>query len=56
MIKVQDEQMKEMDVTFKNCGRFTKYISIINNADIENAQDIDIIMPMYNLIKYSDNY
>ena len=27
-----------------------------NNTDIDNAQDIDIVMPMYNLIEYSDNY
>ena len=28
----------------------------INNTDINTAQDIDILMPMYNLIEYSDNY
>ena len=28
----------------------------INNTDIDTAQDIDIVMPMYNLIEYSDNY
>ena len=27
-----------------------------NNADIDNAHDIDIVMPMYNLTEYSDNY
>ena len=27
-----------------------------NNTDIDNAQDIDIVTPMYNLIEYSDNY
>ena len=26
------------------------------NTDIDNAQDIDIVMPLYNLIEYSDNY
>ena len=31
-------------------------MSRINNADIDNAHDIDIIMPMYNLIEYSGNY
>ena len=31
-------------------------ISKINNTEIDNAQDIDIVMPMYNLIEYSDNY
>ena len=28
----------------------------INNADIDTAQDIDVVMPMYNLIEYSDKY
>ena len=31
-------------------------ISRINNTEIDNAKDIDIVMPMYNLIEYSDNY
>ena len=43
-------------VTFKNCAPFTKCISKTNNTDTDNAQDIDIVMPMYNLIEYSDNY
>ena len=40
-------------MTFKNCAPFTKCISRINNTDIDNAHDIDIVMPLYNLI---DNY
>ena len=43
-------------VTFKNCAPFTNCISEINNTQIENAKDIDIVMPMYNVIEYSDNY
>ena len=43
-------------VTFKNCTPFTKCISRKNNTDTDNAQDVDIVMPMYNLIEYSDNY
>ena len=49
-----DERSK--GVTFKNSAPFTKCISRINNTDIDNAHDIDIVMPMYNLIEYSDNY
>ena len=49
-----DERNK--GVIFKSCAPFTKCISKINNIKIDNAQDIDIIMPMYNLIEYSDNY
>ena len=43
-------------VIFKNCAPFTNFISEINNVQIDNAKDIDIVMPMYNLIEYSDNY
>ena len=35
---------------------FTDCISEINNTQIDNAKYIDVIMPMYNLIKYSNNY
>ena len=41
---------------FKNCAPFTNCISEINNTQIDNAKDIDIVMPMYSLIEYSDNY
>ena len=44
------------NVIFKNCAPFTNCISEINNTQIDNAKDIDIVMPMYNLIEYSDNY
>ena len=43
-------------VIFKNCALFTNCISEINNTQIDNAKDIDIVIPMYNLIEYSDNY
>ena len=43
-------------VIFKNCAPFTNWISEINDTQIDNAKDIDIVMPMYNLIEYSDNY
>ena len=43
-------------VMFKNSAPFTSYISKINNEQIDNAEYIDIVMPMYNLIEYSDNY
>ena len=43
-------------VIFKNCAPFTSCISKINNTQVDNAEDIDIAMPIYNLIEYSDNY
>ena len=35
-------------VIFKNCALFTNCISEINNTQVDNAKDIDIVMPMYN--------
>ena len=49
-----DERNK--GVIIKNCAPFTKCISSINNIQIDNAEYIDVVMPMYNLIEYSDNY
>ena len=43
-------------VIFKNCASFTECISRINNTQVDDAKCIDIIMSMYNLIEYSDNY
>ena len=43
-------------VVFKNCALFTNCISKIKNTQIDNAENIDIVMPMYNLIEYSENY
>ena len=41
---------------FKNCAPFTACKTNINNVEIDYCQDIDIVMLMYNLIEYSDNY
>ena len=46
----------DIQVAFKNCAPFTDYISKINNAKIDIARDINVVMPMYNLIEYSNNY
>ena len=35
--------------------QFIKYLSEVNDTEIDNAQDIDIVMPMYNLRQYSNN-
>ena len=45
MMLLQDEQMKEISVLFKNCAPFIKCISKINDTEIDNVQDIDIVMP-----------
>ena len=43
-------------VAFKNCAPFTNCISEINNTQVDNAKNIDIVMPIYNLIEYNDNF
>ena len=47
---------RDKGVTFKNSAPFTKCINRINNIDIDNAHDIDTVMPIHNLIEYNDNY
>ena len=43
-------------VTFKNCVPFTKYITELNETFIDDAEHVNITMPMHNLIEYSDNH
>ena len=43
-------------VAFKNCAPFTKCTVQINDEYVEEADNLDIIAPMYNLIEHSDNY
>ena len=43
-------------VIFKNCASFTDCITERNNAQVDDAQKIDLVMPMYNLVEYSDAY
>ena len=59
-----DDAAKRVDernrgVIFKNCALFTECIRSTNNTEIDHAKDtkdINVVMPMYNLIEYSDNY
>ena len=43
-------------VAFKNCSPFRKCRTEISETFIDEAEHINFAMPMYNLIKYSDNY
>ena len=43
-------------VIFKNCATFTNCITEINNTKVNDAENIDIVIPLYNLIKHSDAY
>ena len=44
------------DIAFKNCTVFTRCTTHLNDEHIETAENLDIVMNMYNLIEYSDNY
>ena len=45
----------DQDVTIKNYASFAKCISRINKTKIDNAKDIYIVLPMYNLTEYNDH-
>ena len=43
-------------MAFKNCAPFGTCDVTINDEHVEKAEDLDILMPMQNLLEYSDNY
>ena len=56
MIKRERLDERNKGVISKNCAPFSDCISETNNTQINNAKYIDVVMPMYNLIEYSDIY
>ena len=57
MLQHQLMQKRNKSVAFKNNARFINCISKVNNnVLIDNAEDLDAVMPMYNLLEYSKNY
>ena len=51
-----DNAFGEKKLVFKNNAPFINCISKINGIKIDNAEDLDVVMPMYNLLEYSKNY
>ena len=51
-----DANKRNKKLTFKNNAPFRSCISKINNTLIDNAEDLDIVMPTYNLLEYNDNF
>ena len=47
---------RNKSVTFKNNAPFINCITKINGIKIDNAEDLDVVMPMYNLLEYSKSY
>ena len=50
-----DEKKRNKKITFKNNASFKSWISKINKTFIDNAEDRDIVMSMYDLLEYSDH-
>ena len=55
-VQSQSNDAANQKLIFKSCAPFTDCISRINNMQVDDAYDIDVVMPMYNLIWYIDNY
>ena len=51
-----DANRRNKKLTFKNNSPFRSCMKKISNTFVDSAEDIDIVMPMYNLLEYSDNY
>ena len=47
---------KNKEIIFKNNAPFINCISKINGTKIDNAEDLDVVMPMYNLFEYIKKY
>ena len=51
-----EDAKRNKSVAFKNNAPFINCISKMNGIQIENAEDLDVVMPMYILVEYSKNY
>ena len=51
-----DDAKRNKSVAFKNNAPFINCISKINGVQIDNAENVDVVMPMYNLLEHSKNY
>ena len=51
-----DNNKRDKNLFFKNNAPLRSGILKINNTFIENAEDLDIVIPMYDLLEYSGNY
>ena len=47
---------RNKSVVFKNNAPFTNCITKINSIKIDNTEDLDVVMPMYNLLEYGKKY
>ena len=52
----RQEIERNKGLIFKSCAWFINFKSQINNTEVDNAKNVDIVVPMFNLIEHSDNY
>ena len=52
----REKDEKNQRVTSKKYASFTDYISEINNAQVDNAKYLHVVMPLCNLVEYSKTY
>ena len=55
-VTAPDDAERNKSVVFKKNAPFINCISKINRVQIDNAENLDVVMPMYNLLEYSKNY
>ena len=53
---VTEGEKGDKKIIFKTSTTLTDCINEINNTQLDNAKDVDFVMPMYHLIEYSDNH
>ena len=51
-----DDANRNKEVVFESNASFINCISKMNGKKIDNAEDLDVVVPMYNLLEYSKNY
>ena len=56
-LEVDDDANKhDRNLVFKNNASFINCISKINGIKVDNAEDLDVVIPLYNLLEYGKNY
>ena len=56
LIIANNNAFGEKKLVFKNNAPFINCVSKINGVKIDNAENLDVVMPMYNLLEYSKNF
>ena len=51
-----DNNVYDRKLAFRNNAPFISCISKINNTLIDNAEDLDVVVPLHKLVEYSKNY